>query len=493
MVNQLCSRRHLLYSSALGLGGIAATWLLHRDGLLAEDSTAPVKPELEPRTFDTREKQPPLQPQTRAMISMFMLGGPSQIDLFDPKPELVKRNGQMFGGDVKFDNPAQASREIMGPAWKFRPHGKCCMELSELVPRLGEVADEITLIRSMHTGANNHFPSSMAINSGAAVEGRASLGNWLLYGLGSETQQLPAYVALTDPKGPPIRGSKNWSNGRLPSVFQGTAGRPTEPRIFNLDPPRHLRGKVQQAQLEFLREFNQQHLQRHPGENDLSARIASYELAARMQLNAREAFDISRETAATHRMYGIDQDVTRDYGTRCLIARRLVERGVRFVQLFAQGQTWDHHGSILQALPDRCREVDQPAAALVRDLKQRGMLDSTLVHWGGEMGRLPLIQFRQGNNRSHIGRDHNTYGFSMWVAGGGLRGGYVHGRTDDMSHYAIEGVVHHYDWLATVLHQFGLDHEQLKFRNGPREFSLVDNPQRRCSASCWFKEHIHGP
>lgn len=480
MSDKLCSRRHLLQGSAFGLGSLAAAWLMKRDGLLAAESAAPVKPELEAKTYDLLPKSPHHAPKARAMISMFMLGGPSQIDLFDPKPELVKYHGRNFPGDVKWDNPAQASREVMRPLWPFRPHGECGMELSDLLPHLGRIADDVTLIRSMHTGVNNHLPSNFALNTGSIARGRAVLGSWLLSALGSETQELPAYVALTDPRGLPLIGGENWNHGKLPSIYQGTVVRPSEPRIFNLDAPRHLRGEPQAAQLALLQHFNQEHLRQHPGENDLEARIATYELAARMQLAAKEAFDISRETAATHRMYGIDQQVTRDYGTRCLIARRLVERGVRFVQILCQGQVWDHHGSIATALPERCREIDQPAAALVSDLKQRGLLDSTLVHWGGEMGRLPVIQFREGlSRRDTVGRDHNTYGFSMWVAGGGFRGGHVHGRTDDFSHHAVEGIVNHYDWLATVLHLFGLDHERMRFRVGPREIRLVENAEAR--------------
>ena len=462
----------------MGLSGIAASWLLQRDGLRAAESTAPTKPELVPRTYDTRPRPPQHQPRARAMISMFMLGGPSQIDLFDPKPELIKRSGEDFSGDVKFDNPAQASREIMGPAWKFRRHGQCGMELSELLPYLGDVADDITLIRSMHSGANNHFPAMMALYTGEPIGGRAPLGSWLMYGLGCESDRLPAFVAMTDPKGPPIRGNVEWYSGNLPAIYQGTHVRPAEPRIFNLDPPPHLRGAVQEGQLDFLGKFNDKHLREHPGENDLSARMASYQLAAQLQLSAREAFDISQETKATIKMYGIDQEITRSYGTRCLIARRLVERGVRFVEIFASSQEWDHHGGILTELPNRCREVDKPAAALVKDLKQRGLLDSTLVHWGGEMGRLPVVQFRDGKQkRAAIGRDHNTYGFTMWVAGGGVRGGYVHGQTDDFAHHAVEDVVHHYDWLATVLHQFGLDYKRLKFNVAGRDVALVDNQQ----------------
>lgn len=481
MNQSVCSRRHMLRSSAFGLSSVAASLLLRQDGLLgAPPAAAPVKPELERRTFDLLPKAPPHPFQAKAMISMFMFGGPSQIDLFDPKPELMKRSGQIFDGKLKFDNPAQASREILGPLWKFRSHGQCGMELSELLPHLGSIADEITLIRSMHSAANNHLPANLAINTGQPVRGRAVLGSWLLSALGSESQDLPAYVALTDPRGLPLFEKENWNNGKLPSIFQGTMVRPNEPRILNLDAPEHLAGKAQASQLSFLDRLNRRHLEEHPGENDLEARLASYQLAARMQLRAKEAFDISGESAATRKLYGIDNKATKSYGTRCLIARRLVERGVRFVQIFCNGQTWDHHGSISKALPDRCREIDQPAAALVRDLKQRGLLDSTIVHWGGEMGRLPVIQFREGlTKRDKVGRDHNTYGFSMWVAGGGFRAGHVHGATDEFGHYAVDGVVNHYDWLATVLNRFGLDHRELSFRVGPRDLRLVEQDDAR--------------
>lgn len=477
---RLCSRRHLLHTSAFGLSSIATTLLLRQDKLFSADSTDPIKPELEQKSYDLLPKQPRTAAPARAMISMFMMGGPSQIDLFDPKPELVKWHGRKFPGDVKFDNPAQASREIMKSIWRYQRHGACGMEISELLPHLGEIADDVTLIRSMHTGVNNHVPSQYAMNTGDDKSGRAMLGSWLLHELGSETQNLPAYVALTDKRGLPLLGSEHWTNGKLPSIFQGTLVRPVEPRIFNLEGPVHLRGPVQQNQLSFLNRFNHQHMEQHPGEHDLAARIASYQLAARMQLAAQEAFDLSQESRATHRMYGIDQDVTRNYGTRCLIARRLIERGVRFVQIWCRGQVWDHHGSILTALPERCREVDKPAAALVSDLKQRGLLDSTIVHWGGEMGRLPVIQFREGlSNRRQVGRDHNTYGFSQWVAGGGFRRGHMHGATDEFSHHAVEGIVHHYDWLATVLHQFGLKHNDMRFRVGPREIRLVEHDEAR--------------
>lgn len=478
-MGKLCSRRHWLQSSAFGLGSVAAAMLLKQDGLLAQEG-ALKKPPLEKPVYDLSPKQSPRPAKAKAMISMFMMGGPSQIDLFDPKPELVKRDGQQFEGDIRFDNAAQASRQIMAPQWEFKPRGECGMEISELLPHIAGIADDITLIRSMHSAVNNHFPGFFAMNTGGIVGGRATLGSWLTYALGSETQELPAYVALTHPSGLPICGGDSWTNGGLPSIYQGTVVRPTEPRMFNLNPPPHLRGAAQAEQLRFLEEFNRQHLEQFPGNHDLEARIASYQLAAKMQLSARDAFDISGETAETLEMYGINNPTTRDYGTRCLISRRLVERGVRYVQIFNNGQSWDHHSSIATELPARCREIDQPAAALVKDLKQRGLLDSTLVHWGGEMGRLPTIQVPVGDTElKKVGRDHNTYGFSMWVAGAGIKGGYVHGETDEFSHYAVKDLVTHHDWLTTVLDRFGLDAQSLHFEIGTQKLSLVESPSAR--------------
>lgn len=476
MKNQLCSRRHLLESAGFGLAGVAATLLLRQDGLLAADNNLLKPPMLEPQSFDLLPKQPPREGKAKAMISMFMIGGPSQMDMFDPKPELIKRDGQDYSAEVVFDNAAESSRKLMGPISKFRPRGKCGMEMSDLVSHMGEIADEITLIRSMHSDVNNHLPAMYALNTGAGVRGRATLGSWITKSLGSESQELPAFVALTHPDGMPLMGSENWANGPLPSLYQGTVVRPTEPRMLNLDPPKMFAGRPQANQLQLIESFNRSHLKNHPGENDLAARIASYQLAARMQTSAKEAFDIASEDAKTIEMYGINDPVTRDYGTRCLIARRLVERGVRFVQIFNNGQSWDHHEGILQQLPIRCAEIDKPAAALVKDLKQRGMLDETIVQFTGEMGRLPVIQIPSGDEpMKRVGRDHNTFGFSQWVAGGGFKVGHVHGKTDDFSHHAIEGVVTHHDWLATVLHQFGLSHDQVHFKVGTREVSLVEN------------------
>ena len=470
-MNPLCSRRHFAFSSAFGLGTLGLADLLGRDGLLA---APPVKPPLEAENFDLLPKKPPTPAKAKAMISIFLIGGPCQISLFDYKPKLKELDGKDFPGEVQYDNPAQASRKVMGPPWKFKKYGKCGTEMAEIIPHIGGIADDICLIRSMYTGVNNHLPSMYALNCGKGVGGRASLGSWLTYGLGSESQELPAFVAMTDPRGLPLIGGENWANGPLPSLYQGTVARPREPRILNLDPPDFLKGEPQKAQLDLLRELNKEHAGDRPGESDLTARMASYELAAKMQLAAKEAFDITKETKETLELYGVDDPKTKDYGTRCLIARRLIERGVRYVQLWNNGQTWDHHDSIITALPERCREVDKPSAALVTDLKRRGLLDSTVVHWGGEMGRLPVIQHVPGTPVEKVGRDHNTYGFSMWVAGGGFKGGMAYGETDEFSHKAVKDIVTHQDWLTTLLHQFGLDETKLIFKKGSRELTLLD-------------------
>jgi hypothetical protein len=470
-VRSLSRRRHFLAQQGMSLGGLALAWLLQRDGVLAAD---PRKPTLERTVYDLKPKTPPHPPKAKAMISLFMQGGPSHHDLFDPKPELTRRHGQTFTGDLKIDNAGEASSKLFASPWKFQKRGQCGMELSELLPGLAEVADDICLVRSMHTGVNNHGQSINALNTGRITAGRPVVGSWLSYGLGSESDELPAYCVLSDPGGVPVLGVDNWSSGWLPGLYQGTVIRPREPRIPNLDPPPHLKGKVQERYLRQLDELNREHLAGHPGEHELAARIASYELAARMQSAAKEALDLSGESDDTKRMYGLDDPASQEFGTRCLIARRLVERGVRFVQVCTGNQEWDHHGGIVTALPAKCRKVDRPSAALVKDLKRRGLLDETVVFWGGEMGRLPVIQ-----NEKNIGRDHNTYGFSVWLAGGGFRAGHVHGATDELGHKAVESVVTHSDYHATLLSLFGLDHTTLVFKRPNGDASLVDGQQAR--------------
>jgi hypothetical protein len=467
-MNNYCSRRHFLKAGSFSLSSLALATLLRQDGLLAE----PIQPPIGPQKFNLLPRAPQLAPRARAMISLFMMGGPSQIDLFDPKPGMSKYDGKPFPGDIQYDNAAEASSKVFASPFQFSRHGESGMELSELLPYLGGIADDITLIRSMKTGVNNHLQSLYALNTGSFRSGRPSLGSWLTYALGSESQDLPAYLALTDPRGLPQFAHQHWTSGWLPALFEGTQVRPKEPRILNLDPAAHLAGEAQVRQLDFIQSINREHLAAHPAETDLDARIASYELAARMQVAAKEALDISNESTAVKKLYGIDEEVTRDYGTRCLIARRLVERGVRFVQVLNVGQSWDHHGALVKALPNSCRAVDKPAAALVSDLKSLGLLDTTVVHWGGEMGRLPVLQNDRG--RENCGRDHNTHGFSMWLAGGGFKGGYVHGETDEWGHRAVKDVVTHHDYHATLLRLFGFDHEKLTYARNGQQLTLTD-------------------
>lgn len=464
------SRRHFLATNAMGLSSVALAWLLKQEGVLA----APTRPETEQTFFDLQPKVPAHPPRAKAMISLFMQGGPSHVDLMDPKPVMAKYDGKKFPGTVKYDSVANATSTVFHSPWKFKAHGESGTEVSSLLPHLAEVVDDITVIRSMHTSVNNHGQSINAMNTGRILKGRPSLGSWLSYGLGTESQELPAFVAMTDPKGLPVEGVRNWTNGWLPSMYQGTVIRPKEPRIMNLVAPPHLRGAAQEKYLSYLDQLNRHHLEQRPAELDLQARMASYELAAKMQLAATDALDLRQETKATKELYGLDDPATAEYGTRCLFARRLVERGVRFVQVYTGNQFWDHHGGIVKSLPKACKMTDKPAAALVQDLKSRGLLDTTVVHWGGEMGRLPVIE-----NLKNIGRDHNTYGFSMWVAGGGFRGGMTYGSTDDFGHKAVENAVSHVDYHATLLHLFGLDSKELSYRHSGREQTLLDDQPHR--------------
>jgi hypothetical protein len=468
------TRRRFLAENAMGIGALAFAWLSSQQRAAA----VPSKFAQERAHFDLKPKPPNVAPRATAMISLFQHGGPSHVDLFDPKPELTRMSGSQYPGDVEFSFINRASKTLFGSPWRFEKRGKCGTEISELLPHLADIVDDICLIRSMHTGANGHEVSIRYFHGGVpGVIGRPTLGSWLVYGLGTESQDLPAYLVLTDPAGHPVDGVSNWSNGFLPPLFQGTVLRPREPRILNLEPPPHLRGAVQQQNLAFLRELNERHLDEHPDEADLEARIASYELAAAMQTAAAEAVDISGETAATHKLYGLDNPEAREYGTRCLIARRLVERGVRFVQLFLGGQPWDTHTHLRKDLPAICRRIDQPSAALVTDLKQRGLLDTTIVHWGGEIGRLPVTESH--GDPALSGRDHNGQGFSMWVAGGGFRPGTTYGETDEFGHRAVTNVVTPNDFQATLLHLFGLDHRQLSYLLSGREQQITAGREAR--------------
>ena len=464
------SRRHFLAQNALGISSIGLGTLLSDDRAYGE----PKKPSLEPEQYDLTAKHPPKEAKAKAMISVFTGGGPSHLDLLDRKSSLDKYAGQKFpGSDIKYDNAGQATSIVMPCPWQFTKCGESGMEINaELLPNFGNIVDDVTLIRSMNLpNIRNHVAGMRALTTGRGREGWPSLGSWLVYGLGAETQNLPAFVALILRSNPP--GSPFWDSRQLPSIYQGTIVRETEPRIANLNPPSHLRGNPQGRQLDLLRQLNAAHLEKHPGELDLEARIASYELASRMQTSANKALDLNRESKATRDMYGADDATTKQMAEACLLARRLVERGVRFVQIWNYG--WDMHENIFESLTSRCQATDKPCAALVTDLKQRGLLDSTIVQWGGEMGRLPVVQDRGAGKKP--GRDHNTEGFSIWMAGGGLKSGHVHGATDEFGHRAVEDVVTQHDFHATLLHQLGLNPEVLTHQVNNQPVALIEPGQ----------------
>ncbi len=446
------TRRAFLGRSASGLGSLALAHLLAADSARA---AAPLAP-----------KRPHHPPRARSVICLFQHGGPSQMDLFDPKPELTRRHGQPYPGQVEAHFHTQVGKLLASP-FRFRPAGRSGIELCELLPHTAAVADELTLVRSMTTDVVDHEAALRQIHSGKAQAGRPSWGSWVLYGLGSMRQDLPAYVVLGDPGGLPTDGVNNWSAGFLPAVYQGTPFRAGGVPVANLAPPAGVPTAARGNQLRFLAELNAAHRVRHPDSAELEARIGDYELAARMQTTVPAVLDLSRETAETQRLYGLDNPATAEYGRRCLLARRLVEQGVRFVQLFLAGQPWDTHSKNAEQLRGLCGRTDQPSAALVLDLKRRGLLDSTIVLWTGEFGRLPVSQGPDG-------RDHNRHAFSLWLAGGGFKKGYVHGETDEFAYRAVRDEVRVVDLQATLLHALGLDHERLTYPHAGREDSLTD-------------------
>ena len=419
------------------------------------------------RAGETVNQRSPAKARAKSVICLFQHGGPSQMDLFDPKPALTKHHGKPYPGTLEIHFDKQAGKLLASP-FQFLPHGQSGTVLSELVPHVAGIADDITLVRSMTTESVDHEAALRLIHTGKVLAGRPTWGSWVVYALGTENQNLPAYVVLSDPGGLPVDGVRNWSSGWLPAVYQGTPFRSGPAPVLNLKTPPGVTAEARDYQLRFLNELNRAHLSRHPGNSELEARIANFETAAAMQTAVPEALDLSRESVATRRMYGLDNPATREYGTRCLIARRLVERGVRFVQLFLSGQPWDTHSKNAETLKSLCARTDQPSAALVRDLKQRGLLDETIVLWTGEFGRLPVSQGTDG-------RDHNRHGFSLWLAGGGFKAGYVHGTTDDFGYRSVSDVVPVFDLQATLLHALGLDHRKLTYPHEGRADSLTDH------------------
>jgi hypothetical protein len=405
--------------------------------------------------------------KAKAVICLFQHGGPSQMDLFDPKPELTKWDGKPHPGrlEVHFD---QQQGNLLASPFQFEKRGDSGVELSQLLPHTARVADELTLVRSMTTESVDHESALRLIHTGKFQAGRPTWGSWVVYGLGSESRDMPAYVVLSDPGGLPVDGVRNWSSGWLPAVYQGTTFKSGGSPVLNLATPEGVSAEARRGQLQFLDDLNHAHLRRHPGNSELEARIANFETAARMQTAVPGVLDLSGETEETRQLYGLDRPETREYAIRCLLARRLVERGVRFVQVFLGGQPWDTHSKNAEQLKGLCARTDQPGAALVLDLKRRGLLDSTIVLWTGEFGRLPISQGADG-------RDHNRHGFSLWLAGGGFKGGYAHGQTDEFGYKAVENEVTVHDLHATLLYALGLDHRRLTHPHDGREESLTDH------------------
>jgi hypothetical protein len=408
-----------------------------------------------------------LKPKAKSVICLFQHGGPSQMDLFDPKPALNKYHGQPYpGGDLEVHFAAQKGN-VLGSPFKFEPRGQSGMELCELLPHTAKVADEMTLVRSMNTESVDHESALRLIHGGRFLAGMPTWGAWVTYALGSDNRNLPAYVVLGDPSGLPVDGERNWTSGWLPALYQGTMFRSGKSPVLNLRTPDRVSAQARLNQLQYLDRLNRAHLERHPENSDLAARLKNFETAARMQTAVPGVLDISDETAETRSLYGLDNPATTEYGTRCLLARRLVEQGVRFVQIFLNSQPWDTHNKNAESLKGLCGRTDQPSAALVQDLKRRGLLDSTIVMWTGEFGRLPISQGADG-------RDHNRRGFSLWLAGGGFKPGYVHGATDDFGYEAVKDIVTVHDLHATLLTSLGIDHRRLSFPHEGRPTSLTD-------------------
>lgn len=458
----MLNKRAWFRTVAGGVYGAALGELLRADlgpALAGEPAAEPR--DLPPRN-DLAVRSGHFPARAKSVIQLFMNGGPSQMDLLDPKPELEKRHGQSYFDKIagEVENISSAGAILRSP-FKFAQHGKSGLWLSELLPHLARRADDLAVLRGMYTTNLTHEPALNIIQSGQMRTGYPVMGSWIVYGLGSENQNLPAYVVLDDPDGLPVNGIENWTAGFLPPVYQGTRFRSKGVPVLNLRPEQEDSPGIARAAREFLEHFDRRHLAARPHQPALESRISSYELAGRMQLAAGDALDLEAESAATRELYGIGKPASDSYGRRCLIARRLVERGVRFVQIFINGQIWDHHGAIESGLKSACLKTDEPIAGLLTDLKQRGLLDSTLVVWGGEFGRLPIAQLGEDRNEKNAGRDHNKNAFATWMAGAGVRAGTVFGATDELGMAAVEGRVGVPDWHATILHLLGLNHEEL--------------------------------
>lgn len=456
------TRREFLWQTGAGFGSAALASLLTQDGFFAEA-----------RASDSAKlPQPHFAPRAKSVIFLFMYGGPSHIDTFDYKPTMKGRDNQTVEVKTFGRGGHKNSGRIVEPRWEFKQYGKCGKWVSDLFPHLANQVDDIAFIHSMTADSPIHGSAMLMMNSGRIQSGHPCLGSWVNYGLGSVNENLPGFVVMLDPKGGPISGAKNWSSGYMPASLQGTIFRTQGTPILDLKAREGVSRQQQRTILDALHEQNTEHAAARGNRSELMSRIASYELAFKMQEHAPEAVDLASETAETQQLYGIDQDRTRDFGTKCLLARRLVERGVRFIQIYSGGahndDNWDAHADLKQNHDYHAGNTDKPIAGLLEDLKRRGLLQDTLVIWGGEFGRQPTAEYAQGT-----GRDHNAYGFTMWMAGGGIRGGTSVGATDELGAAAVEKPFHVKNLHATVLHQLGIDPNRLAYFHSGLDQKLV--------------------
>jgi hypothetical protein len=454
------TRREFLWQAGGAFTSVALTALLDQDGFLSSQTRAADGATSFANPLSARPAH--FAPKAKSVIFLFMYGGPSHVDTFDYKPLLYKLDGQTIPVKTKGRGGAKNEGRVVGPKWTFKQYGQSGQWVSQLFPHLSRHVDDIAFIKSMTADSPIHGSAMLQMNSGKILSGSPALGSWINYGLGSVNENLPGFVVMLDPSGGPISGAKNWSSGYMPATYQGTLLRSKGAPVLDLNLPEGMTRPIERQLLDTLHEANSDHLALHADNSNLAARIASYELAYKMQQHAPEAIDLAQESQATLDMYGLDNERTRDFGRRCLLARRLVERGVRFIQLYSGGShndaNWDAHGDLEKNHNFHAGNTDQPIAALIADLKQRGLLDETLIVWGGEFGRQPTAEYAKGT-----GRDHNAFGFTMWMAGGGIKGGQHIGETDELGAAAVEHPFHVKHLHATILQQMGLDPNKLAY------------------------------
>lgn len=453
--NHFCgrTRREFLWQAGAGFAAMPLVDLLSRDGHFRSGGEDP---------HPLRPTRPHHRPRAKACIFLFMYGGPSHVDTFDYKPKLYPLDGKTIDIRTKGRGGTKSQGRVVGPKWKFKPYGECGKQVSDLFPRLGQCVDKMAFVHSMYAESPLHGSAMLMMNSGSLLSGSPCLGSWANYGLGSENENLPGFVVMLDETGGPISGAKNWSSGYMPATYQGVVLRPRGVPILDLASPDGVTRPMQRRILDALRSMNEEHAAARAADSELTARIASYELAYRMQRHAPEAVELANESQSTRALYGLDDPRTAAFGRKCLLARRLVERGVRFVQIYSGGNhndhNWDAHGDLFFNHDKHAGATDQPIAGLLHDLEQRGLLDETIVVWGGEFGRQPTAEYAEGT-----GRDHNSAGFTMWLAGGGIRGGTSYGTTDELGNEAVEHPTHVKHLHATVLHLMGLDPNRLSY------------------------------